>query len=344
MLAEGISVASTNVPVRTTTPLAVSCAVMAANSVRSSPRCTSSARKRTKAVRSGVGSFTAKPQNRRKLARSVNASSSFTSDRSCQTANNMPLKRLRGGQPASPRGELEISSNWGSISVQSLRPDIWSNDDLRLARPPSMASCSCPIRRRAIHASNNADCSESSYLASPQALSRTGLLIPCVDGPWGSRRFDTGRLGVACVHVSGLSVRLHDRWPRWLPQASAKQDCGLMWPQVLTACLACRCDRWSSCAGPKPPASTRSSGGDRLAPIHLATRHHRPHDAGDLVGQRHSSQLSRLACEQRQQPSGDRRLACLGMTDHGHGADHEQAAQSFVASLADPAEALLAAG
>src|SRR4051812_35378709 len=32
----------------------------------------------------------------------------------------------------------------------------------------------------------------------------TRLLIPCVDGPWGSRRFDTGRLGVACAHVSGL--------------------------------------------------------------------------------------------------------------------------------------------
>jgi len=84
-------------------------------------------------------------------------------------------------------------------------------------------------------------------------------VIPYVDVPWGSRRFDTGRFGVACAHVSDLSVRLHDRWPRWLPQASAKQDCGLMWPQVLTACLACRRDRWSSCAGPKPPASTRSS-------------------------------------------------------------------------------------
>lgn len=87
--------------------------------------------------------------------------------------------------------------------------------------------------------------------SSTLARGRSGL-IPCVDGPWGSRRFDTGRLGVACAHVSGLSARLHDRWPRWVPQASAKQDCGLMWPQVLTACPACRRDRWSSCAGPKP--------------------------------------------------------------------------------------------
>ena len=35
-------------------------------------------------------------------------------------------------------------------------------------------------------------------------------------------------LRVACAHVSGLLTRLHDRWPRWDPQASAKQPGGLI--------------------------------------------------------------------------------------------------------------------
>jgi hypothetical protein len=55
MLAEDMSVASTNVPVRTTMHLAFSCSVMPLNNDRSNPRFTSSAQKRTKAVRSGVG-------------------------------------------------------------------------------------------------------------------------------------------------------------------------------------------------------------------------------------------------------------------------------------------------
>ena len=59
------------------------------------------------------------------------------------------------------------------------------------------------------------------------ARRRPEALIPCVDGPWGSRRFDTRWLGIACAHVSGLLARPHDRWPRWVPQTSAKQDCGL---------------------------------------------------------------------------------------------------------------------
>ena len=64
MLAEGSRVASTNVPVRTTTPRWSSWRVTILNTARFSPRRSSSARKRTKAVRSGVASSAAKPQNR----------------------------------------------------------------------------------------------------------------------------------------------------------------------------------------------------------------------------------------------------------------------------------------
>ncbi|HQT79208.1 MAG: hypothetical protein B7Z80_25225 [Rhodospirillales bacterium 20-64-7] len=68
-------------------------------------------------------------------------------------------------------------------------------------------------------------------------------LIPCVDGPLGSRRLPRDGFEVVCAHVSGLLTRSPDRWSRWGLQASAKQRRGLMRPQALTASLACRCDR-----------------------------------------------------------------------------------------------------
>jgi hypothetical protein len=39
--------------------------------------------------------------------------------------------------------------------------------------------------------------------------------------PWGSRRLARDWLRVECVHVFGLLMRRHDRWPRWDPQAHA---------------------------------------------------------------------------------------------------------------------------
>jgi hypothetical protein len=92
-----MSVASTNVPIRTTKPSTISCWVITSNSTRSNPRFSSSARKRTNAVHSGVGPVAEKPQNRRKMGRSAKASSSFTSDRSCQIASSIALNRLKGG-------------------------------------------------------------------------------------------------------------------------------------------------------------------------------------------------------------------------------------------------------
>jgi hypothetical protein len=99
MLANGTSVASTSVPVRTMTPFAASWRVAASNSARSSPCASSSRRKWTKAVRSGVGSWAAKPQ---KLVRSSSASTSLTSERSCQVASSRARNSASGGQPGSP--------------------------------------------------------------------------------------------------------------------------------------------------------------------------------------------------------------------------------------------------
>ncbi len=95
-------VASTIVPVFTETALALSCAVTASKTARSSPVATKARRKRTKAVRSGTGSVLEKPQNRRHDARSSSASASFTSDKSYQTESSSALNIDSGGHAASP--------------------------------------------------------------------------------------------------------------------------------------------------------------------------------------------------------------------------------------------------
>lgn len=156
MLADGTSVASTSVPVRTITPLASSWRVTASNSARyrsrrTRSRRTSSRRKRTKAVRSGVGSCAAKPRKRRKLARSSSASASRTSERSCQVASSRARKRASGGQPSSPFAAAEMPTRWRSISVQSRSAASSVNEGDR-GSGRAMRS-SCPIRRRAMPAS-----------------------------------------------------------------------------------------------------------------------------------------------------------------------------------------------
>jgi hypothetical protein len=55
-----------------------------------------------KAVRSSVGSWAEKPQNRRNEALSLRASASFTSERSYQTASSIALNKAKGGQAGSP--------------------------------------------------------------------------------------------------------------------------------------------------------------------------------------------------------------------------------------------------
>src|SRR5215213_6597204 len=123
---------------------------MASNKVRSRPRRTSSARNRTKAVRSGVGSWAEKPQKRRKLARSSRASAKRTSERSCQVASRSARNRASGGQPGSPLVEDEISASKRSSSAQSTSLATSSRDVAPRRSSPPTDSCSCPIRRRAI--------------------------------------------------------------------------------------------------------------------------------------------------------------------------------------------------
>ena len=83
------------------------------------PRRTSSARKADKAVRSGVASWPAKPQNRRKLARSSSDSARRTTERSFHTASSNARNRGSGGQPNSPFAQLEMSTSSRYSSGQS---------------------------------------------------------------------------------------------------------------------------------------------------------------------------------------------------------------------------------
>src|SRR5260370_148600 len=76
------------------------------------------------------------------------------------------------------------------------------------------------------------------------------------------------------------------------------------------------------------------AGSGRLRPpVGLAAHHHRPDDAGHLVGQRDRRQLLWLARPQSQEPR--RGAAPLGLLDHRGGAEHEQPAQALVALAAD---------
>lgn len=100
--------------------LALSWRVISPNSVLSRPWATRAFRKRTKAVRSGVGSETENPQKRRKEARSSRASASLTSDRSYQIDSSIALNNASGGQAGSPLAALEIIPRAPSIGAQSI--------------------------------------------------------------------------------------------------------------------------------------------------------------------------------------------------------------------------------
>mgnify|MGYP003714041865 CR=1 FL=1 len=95
-------VASTSVPVLIVLALALNWPVISWNSDRYSSCATRALRKRTKAVRSGVGSDAENPQNRRNEARSFNASDSFTYDRSYQIESSIALNSASGGHAGSP--------------------------------------------------------------------------------------------------------------------------------------------------------------------------------------------------------------------------------------------------
>jgi hypothetical protein len=128
-LADAMIVASTMVPVFTCTAFAFSWRVTASNRARSRPAATRALRKRTKAVRSGVGSVLEKPQNRRNEARSSSASASFTSDRSYQTDTSSPLNIASGGHAASPLALAWIGFSRTVIGCQSISAKSSSNDE-----------------------------------------------------------------------------------------------------------------------------------------------------------------------------------------------------------------------
>ena len=116
----------------------------AANSALSSVWATNSRWKRTKAVRSGVGSCRANPQNQRKLARSSRASVSFTSDKSYEIANKRALNRARGGQACSPFGAAWIERDGDQFSPS--RSDQQSLQGIRTGGPGPHQIPAAPAR------------------------------------------------------------------------------------------------------------------------------------------------------------------------------------------------------
>ena len=78
-------------------------------------------------------------------------------------------------------------------------------------------------------------------------------------------------------------------------------------------------------------------------PVRFTTRHHRSLDAEGHFGKHYRGQLSQFSCEYSQQPRINRAFVWLGMTDYGRRAGDDQASLLLISSLADPAEALLAA-
>src|SRR5690606_1688186 len=161
-------VASTNVPAFTRIGLALSWAVIRSNRTLSNSNATSALRKRTKAVRSGVGSDDENPQKRRNEERSSSASASFTSDRSYQTASSIALNSASGGQAGSPFAALLTSFNAASTGDQSINLASSSSGELRPTRPCELnRKLSWPIRRRAIARSPNQESAttESSNVA-----------------------------------------------------------------------------------------------------------------------------------------------------------------------------------
>jgi hypothetical protein len=144
---EPITVASMSVPLRTAAPFDSRSREIASNRPRSRPCSTSWRRKRTKAVRSGVSSSRAKPQKRRKLARSESASANPTSERSYHREQERLEHRQRRPGLLAFCGRIERRQN--KIRLRPIDQGGTSGLVWRSALAPNR-NASCPIRRRAM--------------------------------------------------------------------------------------------------------------------------------------------------------------------------------------------------
>src|SRR5271167_3533909 len=77
--------------------------------------------------------------------------------------------------------------------------------------------------------------------------------------------------------------------------------------------------------------------------VALPAHHHRPDDAGGLVGQCDRSNFGRFARQQSADPLAVAGWSITRMAQYSNRAGGEQAADVFVAALAGPAQAFLAA-
>lgn len=147
-----------------------------------------------------------------------------------------------------------------------------------------------------------------------------------------------------CGHVSGLFDAVsRTAGPDGFRRASPKQICGVQAPVNQAGCLARRFDRLPSLASALlPRGDDERLGGLRHGPVGRVVRHHGPQDAGHLVGQSNSGQLTRPALQQFQQP----RIGCFVFRDcapdHRGGSQHQQLPDPLVTRATDPTQPLSA--
>jgi hypothetical protein len=132
---------------------------------------------------------------------------------------------------------------------------------------------------------------------------------PYVDGPRAASVFRWSDR-IACIHMSGLLMRLVDRWPRWFSAIRVPNTpATFLRPMGPTDFLAPRIDRsyhLSPFAAPAQPVGELNRPVDLLggecrchrhprAVVTLACHQQFPGDASSLVGERHRGELWRFA-------------------------------------------------
>ena len=211
--------------------------------------------------------------------------------------------------PAGTRKAISCASPRTSLSC-TCRPTAPNSIPSRMSGPTCAATNSATASSKPTRISSM-----------PAAMHGVGS---CVERPGIQGRHCENWRRHECGHVSGLLMRHHGRWPRWVPRMASKHFCGLDVPLT-------QLDYRYSSVRPIAILFYRScllgtgsrSGCCRLPPVDLTTRHHRPDNPGDLVGQSDGCDFARPALQQLQQPSTGRFATWFGEADHRHGTNHQ---------------------
>ena len=152
---------------------------------------------------------------------------------------------------------------------------------------------------------------------------------PYVDGPRAARVFRWSDR-IACIHMSGLLVRLVDRWPRWFSAMRAPNTAatftGQWVPRIFSHLGSIDLPSVSFCSsgstGWRPGLPADLLGGELrcqghpLTVVTLARRQQLPGNAGRLVGKCHRCKFRRLARQQRYEPRRRTAAAFHRLLDH----------------------------